>query len=167
MRDPRGHPPLDVAHIIRVLARHDVDYVLVGGVAAGLHGATRATADFDLCPSYRVANLTRLVTALNELQARFRGIWDELPPVSVDSLRRMEIATWRTVAGDVDVLVAVPNAAGMMGYDELRGRAMARTVADCDVLVASLADIIESKESARRAQYRAALDELHALAGRQ
>jgi hypothetical protein len=39
---------LDVARLLRVLDEYDVEYVLVGGVAAGAHGATRVTEDFDM-----------------------------------------------------------------------------------------------------------------------
>jgi hypothetical protein len=167
MRDPNGHPPLDVHRIFMILAAHCVDYVLVGGVAAQLHGATRATDDFDLCPSYDRRNLVRLVAALNALGATFRGIWDELPPVSVESLRRMDIATWRTTAGDIDVLVGIPGAASLMGYADLRRRAVVYRPVGSEVQVACLQDIIDSKEYAMRASYREALNELHALsAGR-
>jgi hypothetical protein len=163
MRDPNGHPPLDLHRIFMVLAAHRVDYVLVGGVAARLHGATRATDDFDLCTSYDRRNLVRLAAALNALGATFRGIWDELPPVSVESLRRMEIATWRTTSGDIDVLVGIPGAASLMGYVELRRRAIVYRPAGCEVHTACLQDIIDSKEYAMRASYREALNELHAL----
>lgn len=43
-------PPLDVNRIVDVLARHQVEYVLVGGVSTRLHGALRPTDDLDCMP---------------------------------------------------------------------------------------------------------------------
>jgi predicted nucleotidyltransferase len=164
MRDPAGHPPLDEGRILASLNTHGVEYVVVGGVAARLHGATRATHDLDICVSYETDNLLRLVEALNELETRFRGIWDRLPPVSVESLRRMEIATWRTAAGDLDVLLGIPARFELTRYEELRRRAVRKELADGSVYIASLADVIASKEFSMRAQYQAGLPELRALA---
>jgi hypothetical protein len=163
LRDPDGHPPLDEGPIFQALARHGVDYVLVGGVAARLHGATRPTQDLDICVSYDTQNLIRLVAALNQLGAKFRGIWDELPPVSVESLRRMEIGTWRTPAGDLDVFIGIPDESGLMCYETLLRKAVAREVAGCNVFVGCLEHIIASKQHAKRAHDRNAFPELEAL----
>jgi hypothetical protein len=148
---------------MEVLARHEVDYVLVGGVAAGLHGATRPTGDFDLCPSYQPDNLSRLVAALTDLESTYRGNWDELPPLSVESLRRMEISIWRTRAGDVDVLLGIPDVAGLMGYEVLRKRSTPHEFPRFTVYIARLADIVASKRNANRNRYLSALPELDAL----
>jgi hypothetical protein len=45
-------PQFDEARIVQVLDRHDVAYVLVGGLGALLHGASRPTLDFDLCAAW-------------------------------------------------------------------------------------------------------------------
>ena len=45
--------------ILTVLDRHQVRYVLVGGYAAQLHGATRPTTDIDVTPQPTQENLTR------------------------------------------------------------------------------------------------------------
>jgi hypothetical protein len=57
--DPSA-PPLDLEGIVEMLDRHGVEYVLVGGVGAQLHGATRRTLDFDVCPAWESNNLERL-----------------------------------------------------------------------------------------------------------
>ena len=64
--------PLDPACIFEVLARHGVEYVLVGGLAAVLHGSTAMTNDADIVPDAAGDNLTRLSAALVELEARLR-----------------------------------------------------------------------------------------------
>lgn len=65
-------PEVDVLRIVRVLERHGVEYLLVGGVAAALHGAQRPTRDFDCVAQRSDANLQRLAAAMRELKARLR-----------------------------------------------------------------------------------------------
>ena len=64
--------PLDPERLFAVLARHAVDYVLIGGLAAVLHGSALVTNDADICPNRDPENLARLADALRELDARVR-----------------------------------------------------------------------------------------------
>ncbi|HWI05161.1 MAG TPA: hypothetical protein VNT52_15225, partial [Acidimicrobiales bacterium] len=59
--------------------RHDVDFVLVGGVAAIAYGARGPTADLDCVARRSSGNFDRLATALRSLNARLRvhGLTDE------------------------------------------------------------------------------------------
>ncbi len=61
--------PLDPERIVRVLAKHGVDYVLIGALAARLQGFPRLTADADITPARDPENLERLAAALRELDA--------------------------------------------------------------------------------------------------
>ena len=147
--------------------------MLVGGVAAIAHGATRPTADFDCLARRSGGNLTRLAAAMRELNARLRvdGLSDDEAaalPIRLDSdtLGRMEISTWRTDAGDFDVLTDLPASDGRrLRYDELVGRAAIQEVHGIAVQVAALEDVIASKEWADRPKDRQALPELRKLAG--
>jgi len=166
-------PALDIARLLGVLARHEVDYVVVGGVAAIAYGATRATTDVDCVARRTRANLTRLGAAMSELHARLRveGMTDEdaaaLPAsLDADMLGRLAISTWTTDAGDFDVLADIPGPGGVLvGYDELVSRAELQDVAGITVRVAALADVIASKEVADRPKDREAMPELRRLAG--
>lgn len=168
-------PPLDRARIVETLDRHGVEYLVVGGVGAQLHGATRPTADFDSVPATSEANLGRLAAALRELNAYLRvgGLTDdearELPmQIDAASLARLDVSTWRTDAGDLDVLVHLRDRAGrLVPYDEMIGRARAVRLEGVVVTLASLDDIIASKEFADRPKDREALDELRRLAEKQ
>ena len=64
--------PLDASALLEVLERHRVQYVVVGGFAAELHGSVRRTADVDVVPRATADNLERLAAALREVQARIR-----------------------------------------------------------------------------------------------
>jgi hypothetical protein len=61
----------DLAAILAVLARHDVEFVLIGGLAASLHGCPIPTFDVDVVYHLDDQNLTRLEAALQELRAEF------------------------------------------------------------------------------------------------
>jgi predicted nucleotidyltransferase len=79
-------------------------------------------------------------------------------------LARMEISTWRTDAGDVDILADMPDRDGRhLRFEELLERADSAVVAGLVVRVASLDDIIASKAWAGRPKDREALPELRRL----
>lgn len=109
----------DPDRIPEVLDRHGVDYVLVGGVAARVHGAGRATVDIDCVPATDEENLQRLAGALAELGSCLRagGISDEdarLLPLRLDAatLAAFGSFTWTTDAGPLDLLVELRDPAG-------------------------------------------------------
>lgn len=80
------------------------------------------------------------------------------------TLARMRISTWRTDAGDLDILAEIPDREGrQLTYEELAARAAELDLDGIAVRVAALEDVIASKERADRPKDRAALDELRAL----
>ena len=154
-------PPIDPVRVLEVLERHGVRYVLIGGVAANLHGYPLPTEDVDITPATDAPNLERLARALREMGARLRVAGEPAGvPFEVDAraLRRAEVWTLVTDLGDVDV-VALPD--GTQGYDDLRRDASHEELApDLTVLVASLPDIIRSKEAANRPKDQAQMPAL-------
>lgn len=160
-------PDFDPEAILEALDRHGVDYVLVGGYAANLHGAVRPTRDIDVAPATTADNLTRLIAALRDLHAGVRV--DELPEglpfdTNPDALRDMKMLNLRTAHGDLD-LTFTP-AGFPAGYDDLIGQATQHLVAGLTIRVAALADIIASKTEAGRQKDLFALPELHTLLAR-
>lgn len=172
---PEQDPPFDLDRILETLARHRVEYLLVGGVAAGAHGAQTPTYDFDCLAGRTRDNLVQLGAAMRELNARLRaeGLDDDvarsLPTrIDPDFLAGMEISTWRTDAGDFDVLTDIPDRSGTrVRYDELKGRSVRRRIGNVQVRVARLEDIIASKEWANRPKDLRALPELRSLLAQQ
>ena len=161
----------DLKRITDALARHEVEYLLVGGIAARAYGAQRPTFDVDCVPEPSRENLDRLAAAMRDLHARLRveGLTDEeaaLLPVQVtgSTLVRMELSTWRTDGGDLDVLADIPDRDGRhLSYRELVGRASELNLDGIVVRVAALDEVIASKEWADRPKDRDALPELRAL----
>lgn len=171
MGDP-GAPPLQAAKLLQLLDEHRVRYVIVGGLAATVHGATRVTFDIDLVPEWTDMNLERLASALRSAGAEPMAP-DAPEPVafSMDAhaLRQFEVSTWRTRLGDIDVVIGTPTATrGVFArYDTLAPRAARRQAFGVTILVAGLDDIIESKEALSRESDLVALPELHRLRARQ
>jgi hypothetical protein len=65
-------PKTDFLAILQRLAEHEVDFIVVGGVGAVLHGAPIATFDLDVVHSREARNVDRLLKALNLLGAHYR-----------------------------------------------------------------------------------------------
>jgi len=166
-----SNPQFDPDRILRVLDRHRVDYVLVGGVAARVHGAQRATADIDCVPSTTHENFDRLSAALLELGARLRvgGMSDEEArqlPLRLDAatLSAFGSSTWTTDAGPLDLLLELRDpAGGQHPYVDLASRATEVSVGELTIKVASLEDIIASKRFSARPKDLEALPELQEL----
>ncbi len=72
----RGRSPNRFLEQLRVLIRHDIDFVVVGGVAAVFEGAPIVTLDLDIVYDPSSENIPRLAAALRQLNA----IYDALPP---------------------------------------------------------------------------------------
>jgi hypothetical protein len=153
----------DPRAIFDVLERHGVRYVVIGGVAAILHGAAHVTTDVDVVPQDARDNLERLSDALKEIHARIRvsGEPDGVPfDHSAESLARVRIWNLQTDIGDLDVTF---EPSGTHGYDDLKRDAIVMRLRSGNVPVASLADVIRSKEAADRPRDRAVLPGLRAL----
>lgn len=168
MSDPAA-PALDAKTIVEALHRHQVRYVTVGGMAARARGAKRLTNDLDICPAWDKDNLERLAAALRDLDAHVsisgEAAGVEVPGLDGRLLSRMQISNWRTRAGDVDVLFGIPHTSreDEAHYEELHQSAHTIEIDGTQVEVASLEDLIRSKEIADRPSDRQALPELRAL----
>jgi hypothetical protein len=152
------------AEILAALERHGVRYVVIGGLAATLHGSPVMTTDADICPARDRVNLERLAEALNELRARIRT--PDVPgglrfACDAAFLSRIEVAlNMTTKFGDLDLSI-IPS--GTAGFEDLSRRAVTISLMGHPVTVASLEDIIRSKEAANRPKDQAVLPTLRLL----
>jgi hypothetical protein len=151
----------DAKQLLRALTDGGVDFVVIGGVAAVLHGSARATFDLDVCFASNPDNLEALGRTLIGLRAQLRGVTEAVPFVpDAAALRRVDVLTLTTTAGDLDVLRAP---SGAPRYDVLRGHADRFDVGGFEVRVASVEDLIAMKTAAGRPKDLADVEELEAI----
>lgn len=153
-------PEYEFGEILRVLKKHDVRFIVIGAIAAIAQGYPLNTQDIDITPTRDPANLERLAAALRELGARLRVPTDEAGvafPVDAQMLAGAEMWTLQTQHGDLDISY-VPS--GTQGYEDLRRDARDEEIGGVEVAIASLTDIIRSKEAAGREKDQAQLPAL-------
>jgi hypothetical protein len=155
------HPLLRADEILRVLKEEGVEFVLIGGLAAQVHGSPSLTGDIDICHSLDRANLVRLSSALERLVAIRRMMPSGLEsPVDLVALRAGDVFTLTTRFGDLDLLAHPdPN----LGYDRLAAQSIEASIFGIAVRVASLDDLIAMKRAAGRPKDRVELEILGAL----
>ena len=159
--DPEG--------ILAALSDAGVRYVLIGGMAAILHGDAGVTLDIDIAPAFAPDNLVHLAAALQSLDARIRaeGSPEGLPfDCSAEFLQNLGpdgFLNLTTSVGDIG-LAFTPT--GTQGFEDLRREATALEVGGVSLLVASLGDVIRSKAAADREKDRRALPRLRQLLAR-
>ena len=166
-------PALQAEDLFACLDRHGVRYVLIGGLAAVLHGSPLPTLDADICPATDPDNLQRLAAALEDLDARIRtpDVTEGVPfPRDAAFLAEVSLLNLTTRLGDLDLAFAP---AGTQGFVDLSGQAIPMVIRGVTVRVARLEDVIRSKEAANRPKdhrtlpvLRQLLQEIQARAGR-
>ncbi|HEY7706068.1 MAG TPA: hypothetical protein VH968_02725 [Gaiellaceae bacterium] len=145
-------PPRRLApdELIAELVGQDVEFVVIGAVAAIAQGYPLNTQDLDITPSRDPRNIERLATALKRLEARLRvsGEPDGVAfPIEAEFLGKVDSWTLSTPRGDIDLLF-VP--AGTTGYEDVKRSALRMRLWGHEVLVAHLTDIIRMKEASTR-----------------
>jgi len=147
--------------MLRALTEGGVDFVVIGGIAVMLAGYGRATRDLDIMFAGDGANLTVLGKVLTGLEARLRGVGDEVPFVADErTLVGIQLLTLETSLGWLDIHKQVP---GVESFARLRDRAVRITLGDFAVRVASVDDLLAMKAAAGRPQDRLDIAALEAI----
>jgi hypothetical protein len=139
--------PLDAENILKALAEHAVDYVIIGGLAVQTHGHVRTTVDIDVLPRPDPSNLARLANALNALDARILNPGSEHLKIDAAMLPRATLWQFATRHGAIDV---VHDAPGAPPFEELRTRALEIRLGDLQLSVAGRDDLISMKRASGR-----------------
>jgi hypothetical protein len=157
--------------ILDALLAHDVDFVLIGGMAGIMRGSSYPTFDVDIAYGRERENLERLAAALNQLGAQLRGAPPDLPFIlDAKTLENGAHFTFETPYGSLDVLT---DPDGAPRYDELkRAAGEPKELEGVMILVASLDHLIAMKEAAGRTkdklmatEYRVLADEIREREG--
>jgi len=147
--------------ILAALVAHDIRFVLIGGVAATIHGSARFTNDIDLCYDTAQDNVDRLIALLTEWQAYLRGIEPGLPFVlDRRTFRTTPVLTLTSTMGAIDLLDQVP---GVGTYREALTGSEAVRIGTTEFRALTLDALIASKRAVRRKKDVEHLIELEAI----
>ncbi|MGH2922561.1 MAG: hypothetical protein ACRDKH_00825 [Solirubrobacterales bacterium] len=141
---------VDPAVVIAALGDHEVDYIVIGGFAAIVHGARRLTHDLDIIIDRRLANCRRLIATLAALGAEHRvssGRWAKLSANADPKWIAAENRFFDTTAGGVDVWNRMR---GVPSWKEARPRAIEAEAFGHTVPVLDKDSLIASKLAAGR-----------------
>ena len=142
--------------LLEALVRHEVRFVVIGGVAERMLGSPRTTDDFDICPATGRGNLDRLAAVLNDVGARWAppGLEDAgfapVEPWSAATFKSQTSLSLLTHFGRLDVWFR-PD--GTAGYRDLLEKAVDVEVGELRVKVVNLEDSMRIKRTIGGAKY--------------
>lgn len=127
------------AHIVQELNQAGVDYIVIGGVAATLHGCPEQTYDLDILYAETPENRERLLAALKAIDAE----WER--PLTVEILQRQPVFALNTRFGDLDIFTYIP---GIQNFSAVANSAETFVLEGVQVRALKLSDLIVAKETA-------------------
>ncbi len=140
--------PLDLRELFRVLAEHGVDYLVIGGVAAQVHGRRRTTKDLDVTPAPDPENLERLAAALVALDAHPVEFGGNAPTPTAEQIHLAPVVPpLTTLHGELHILNEVP---GATAYAGMRTRALSIDLDGIPIHIVGVDDLIRMKQTAGR-----------------
>jgi predicted nucleotidyltransferase len=146
------------------LNKSGVEYVLIGGMAARVHGSSVNTDDVDICILARDEHFQRIVESFADVHPRFR-MQPNQPPVTPDHpwLSGIKNLYLHTDLGQLDVLGELP---GIGGYEAIRDRTVAVDLDATPCRVLDIPTLIEAKQHAGRPKDHQAILELQYILSR-
>lgn len=153
---------MSIQSLLVGLVEADVKFIVVGGIAGGVHGSPFATNDLDVCYDGQHANIARMTKVIRAWSPYPRG-WEEGLPFSLDprTLRTTHILTLRTSHGDLDLLDRVE---GVGTYEEVMMSSEEFVAFGARFRVLTLDALIRARRAAGRPKDLAQLPTLEALA---
>jgi predicted nucleotidyltransferase len=151
------------AELLRILATNQVEFILVGGVAAAAHGSPRVTQDLDILYRRNKDNIAALVRALSPYHPYLRGAPPGLPfRFDEVTVRAGLNFTLVTSLGSIDLFGMIPGG----DYDELVPHCLTVEVFGIQCKVLDLETLISTKKAAGRPKDFEALAELESIRDR-
>jgi hypothetical protein len=151
----------DFPALLQALSRENVEFILVGGVAATAHGAARLTQDLDIVYRRSAENIERVVKALKPLSPYLRNAPRGLPFLwDSQTLRLGQNFTLTTAAGEIDILGEIT---GGGDFNNLKEHCITLSVYGIQCLCLGLETLIFVKRAAGRPKDFEAVAELEAI----
>ena len=152
---------MNFVEAVQVLIDADVEFAIIGGWSAIMHGSAYLTNDLDLCYSRATVNLQRLARALAPYHPRPVGFPPGLPFVRDErTLRGGTVFTLETDLGRIDLLAEV---AGLGDWSEIRKCCVRVPAFDREVWTLDLPSLIRARRAAGRPKDLLVLPELESL----
>jgi hypothetical protein len=150
--------------LLQALVQGEVEFVLVEGVAANLHGSSQLTKDLDVVVPLNVDNCRRILNALGQLRPRFYQAVGK-PPVqrSAEELAAFKNLYLETDWGRIDLLGSLPPVGDFV---RVASQAMEVTLGNISCRVVSLDDLITVKAFVARPKDKLVEMELRAVRDR-
>lgn len=142
---------------LKALADAEVEFLVVGGVAAVLAGAPVSTFDLDILYRRTPENVERLVGALRKMTAVYRDPAGRRIEPNAETLASFRMNLLRTRHGDVDVMAEIGD---RRTYEDCLARSHREDLGVLQIRVLDLEAVIESKEFSNRPKDLAVLDVL-------
>lgn len=147
--------------LLSVLTKNEVDFILVGGLAAIVHGSARVTYDIDIVYKRDQPNHAKLVRALAPFAPYPRGAPPGLPfSWSPETIGMGLNFTLHTSMGDIDLLGEIP---GNGTFTTLATHALTVSIDGTSVKVVDLPTLIRLKRASGRPKDFEQLAELEGI----
>ena len=151
----------DFSRLLQALVGGDVEFIIIGGMAATAHGSAHVTVDLDIVYRRTPENVARLARALAPLSPYLRGAPAGLPfQFDAHPIRRGLNFTLVTSAGDLD---AFGEATGGGTYEALLPRSETRSLFGLQIYLVDLVTLIRLKRAAGRPKDFERIAELEAI----
>ena len=149
-------------HLLKLLLESKIDFVLIGGYAAVLHGSSQVTQDIDICAVISDVNLEALRMTLRDLDPKHRMNPNFQPSLMDYPAKGQKIDNYylRTKSGILDIIQEVRP---IGSFERVKENAITVSLFGHPCKVISLDDLIEVKKSMTRPKDKVTLDELELL----
>lgn len=152
----------DTKTILQRLLENRVDFVVVGGLAATLYGASTVTYDLDVCLDFSQENILKMMEAVRELNPRIRAqqgwiLLESLSPERVSTLGNLYL---QTDSGGLDLMGSLRE---IGSYKDVVQRSVQLEVFGSPCRVLEIQALIEIKEGIGRPKDRQVVFELRTI----
>ena len=143
-------------NLFKALHAHEIDYLLIGGLAMNLHGVPRMTMDVDIMIALNNKNISKLSNCINELGLRpsvpikLEELADKTRCEALfieKNLIALALISHTPATPTVDIVIYHP-----LNFQQAYANRVERDVAGTPVMLASIQDMITLKKAAGRAQ---------------
>src|SRR6267378_3005444 len=153
-------PQNDEALLLR-LKTNEVEFVVIGGVCAVMHGVSMVTFDLDICCRFDFENLKRIEAAVGDLHPHHRLSPNKLPlELNEELASRLKNMYLQTDLGKLDCLGEV---AGIGGFQKVLERSQAQKMSYGNLLILNIDALIDAKAAVGRDRDLAAVKQLQAI----